>query len=134
MSRSNYSDDLDQWDLIRWRGAVRSAIRGKRGQAFLREMLAALDAMPQKELIIGELVTASGACCALGAVAVARGIDVSDLKPEYEPEAVAARFGVAEAFSREVQYENDEAMWVRETPAERWARMRRWVAEQIRVT
>ena len=22
MSRSGYSDDCDQWDLIRWRGAV----------------------------------------------------------------------------------------------------------------
>lgn len=42
MSRSGYSEELDQWDLIRWRGQVASAIRGKRGQAFLRAMLAAL--------------------------------------------------------------------------------------------
>lgn len=33
MSRSGYSEDLDMWDLIRWRGAVKSALRGKRGQA-----------------------------------------------------------------------------------------------------
>jgi hypothetical protein len=46
MSRSGYSDDHSEWDLIRWRGAVASAIRGKRGQAFLRELLVALDAMP----------------------------------------------------------------------------------------
>jgi len=47
MSRSGYSDDCDdQWSLICWRGAVKSAIRGKRGQAFLKEMLAALDALP----------------------------------------------------------------------------------------
>lgn len=32
MSRCGYSDDYDQWALIRWRGAVESAIRGKRGQ------------------------------------------------------------------------------------------------------
>ena len=38
MSRSGYSDDLDNWDLIRWRGQVSSAIRGKRGQGFLREL------------------------------------------------------------------------------------------------
>jgi hypothetical protein len=37
MSRSGYSDDLENWSLIRWRGAVASAIRGRRGQAFLRE-------------------------------------------------------------------------------------------------
>jgi len=29
MSRSGYTDscDMDQWDLIRWRGAVASAVR-----------------------------------------------------------------------------------------------------------
>ena len=31
MSRSGYEDGLEMWDLIRWRGAVASAIRGKRG-------------------------------------------------------------------------------------------------------
>ena len=51
MSRSGYTDDFDdQWALIRWRGAVTSAIRGKRGQEFLREMAAAMDAMPEKSL------------------------------------------------------------------------------------
>jgi hypothetical protein len=45
MSRSGYSDDLDPLALGRWRGRVASAMRGKRGQAFLREMLAAMDAM-----------------------------------------------------------------------------------------
>ena len=56
MSRSGYvdADDCDegeQWRHIRWRGAIKSAIRGKRGQAFLREMLDALDALPQKRLV-----------------------------------------------------------------------------------
>lgn len=46
MSRSGYSDDIDQWDLICWRGAVASAIRGKRGQAFLLEMWKAMTALP----------------------------------------------------------------------------------------
>lgn len=55
MSRSGYSDDLDSWSMIRWRGAVTSATRGARGQAFFREMLAALDAMPEKKLIADDL-------------------------------------------------------------------------------
>ncbi|ENQ7660184.1 hypothetical protein ACEQOL_006537 [Pseudomonas aeruginosa] len=38
MSRSGYCDDLDNWSLICWRGAVSSAIKGKRGQAFLIEL------------------------------------------------------------------------------------------------
>lgn len=40
MSRSGYTDDCDdQWALIRWRGAVNSAIKGKRGQQALRGRL-----------------------------------------------------------------------------------------------
>lgn len=35
MSRSGYSDDCYGWELICWRGAVNSAIKGKRGQSFL---------------------------------------------------------------------------------------------------
>jgi len=43
MSRSGYVDngDIEQWDLIRWRGAVASAIRGKRGEE-LRAKIAEL--------------------------------------------------------------------------------------------
>ncbi len=51
MSRSGYSDDCDNLQL--WRQAVDRAISGKRGQAVLREMLASLEALPQKRLISG---------------------------------------------------------------------------------
>lgn len=56
MSRSGYCDDID--DTLahgRWRAQVRSATRGKRGQKLLRDMLAALDAMPEKRLAPFEL-------------------------------------------------------------------------------
>ena len=75
MSRSGYSvdGDLDHWQLIRWRGAVNSAMNGKRGQAFLRELLDALDALPEPKLIDHDLVRYDGSTdtnlfCALGAV------------------------------------------------------------------
>lgn len=55
MSRSGYSDDIDNWDLIKWRGQVASAIRGKRGQLFLRELLAALDALPNAHQLVQEI-------------------------------------------------------------------------------
>ena len=45
MSRSGYTDDYDdgyEWANIRWRGAVKSAIRGKRGQATLKAILDAM--------------------------------------------------------------------------------------------
>ena len=138
MSRHGYTDDFGDDDplaLGRWRGRVASAIRGKRGQAFLREMRDALDAMPEKRLIARELVEGEG-CCAMGAVAIARGMDVSDLDPE-EPHCVAERFGIAEVLAAEIAYENDEH-WSRrddeDAEANRWRYMRNWVERQITPT
>jgi hypothetical protein len=107
MSRSGYSDECDGWDLIRWRGAVNSAIKGKRGQAILKEMLAALDAMPIKRLGKDELVTADGDYCALGVVGNARGIDMESIDPE-DSEWVAQTFGIAKALAKEIMWMNDE--------------------------
>lgn len=131
MSRSGYVDDCDDnWALIRWRGAVKSAIRGRRGQAFLREMIAALDAMPVKVLHPHELLTEAGNVCALGAVAQARGMDVSPLDP-YDAESVAAAFGLPEALTREIVFINDEVGWRSTSPAERWKWMRQWAVENL---
>lgn len=129
MSRSGYSDDMDdQWQFIRWRGAVASAFRGRRGVAFLTEMLAALDALPEKKLITEELEQ-DGAVCAIGAVGKARGMDMSRLDP-HEPETVAARFGIAHAMAAEIVYTNDEIK-DRQSPEERFTRMRGWIKNEI---
>jgi hypothetical protein len=130
MSRAGYSGDLDQWQLIKWRGQVASAIRGQRGQKLLTEMLEALDAMEDKALIGGDLVTPEGDVCALGALGMKRGIDMTEMDPE-EPGQVAAAFDIAEQLAREIVYMNDEG-WYGETPQQRWERMRAWVAAQIR--
>jgi hypothetical protein len=127
MSRSNYSEDLESWDLIRWRGAVASAIRGKRGQAFLREMLAALDALPEKRLIEDELVTPEG-CCGLGAVAIKRGLDVANVDA-HDPESVAAAFGITVALAAEIEDINDRGL--HETPEARFAFVRGWVTRRL---
>ena len=132
MTRSGYQDDLDQWDLIRWRGAVESAMRGKRGQAFLREMLAALDALPEKALDASVIVQQGEkpGCCAMGAVAIARGIEADALKIDPEdPEAVGKLFNISRAMAQEIAFYNDE--WGHETPEARWERMRRWVERKI---
>lgn len=108
MSRSGYTDDVeDTWRHIMWRGAVTSAIRGKRGQAFLRELIAALDAMPEKRLAPESLVTADGEYCALGVVGAARGIKLEEIDPE-DYTQVSKAFGLAESMAREIVYENDE--------------------------
>ena len=131
MSRSGYVDDNeDQWALIRYRGAVKSALKGSRGQAFLRELIEAMDAMPTKALAQDQLKNASGAYCTLGVIGAARGIDLDALDPG-DIESVAAKFGLSDAMAREIVYQNDEAAWRAETPEARWARMRGWAASWI---
>lgn len=131
MSRAGYSDDVDDnWDLICWRGAVTSAIRGKRGQAFLRELLAALDALPEKRLIADELEE-DGCFCALGAVGKARGLDLSSINTENWRQ-MADTFGIAEAMAREIMAENDNDFAHRvETPEQRFRRVRAWVERHL---
>jgi hypothetical protein len=130
MSRSGYTEDHDnEWQLIMYRGAVASATRGARGQKLLRDLLDALDKLPERKLIAGELEEA-GAVCALGAVGRERGLDMSGLDP-YDPDTIAGTFGIAPALAREIVYENDEC-GRNETPEQRFERMRRWVASQIK--
>lgn len=138
MSRSGYSDDCDSnWELIKWRGAVASAIRGRRGQAFLREMLAALDSIPAKRLISHDLVNLQGVC-AFGAVGLSRGLEMPNVDPYDWDDGVrngmARLFGIAPALAAEIMFENDEAgsYWREETPEHRWQRVRAWVEGQIK--
>jgi hypothetical protein len=112
MSRSGYVDDCDDnLAMGRWRGAVQSALRGSRGQALLRDLAAAMDAMEDKRLYRGSFATADGEFCALGALGAARGVKVDDLGDEEdccEPEMVGQRFGIAPAMAAEIMYLNDE--------------------------
>ncbi len=135
MSRAGYSGDYDDnWSAIIWRGAVTSSIRGKRGQAFLREMLETLDAMPEKRLISDDL-RVGGEVCAIGSVGARRGVDLEALDP-WNYDKIAEVFGIAPALVREIEFMNDEAggYWHPDTPERRWQRVRQWVAEQIKPT
>lgn len=124
MSRSGYSEDCENLQL--WRGAVRRAIRGKRGQAFLRELAAAMDEMPRKELIADELVREDGACCAIGVVFMSRSLATDQIDYE-DAESVGAAVGIARAMAAEIAYKNDECGAADEGPAQRWQRMRNWI-------
>lgn len=144
MSRSGYTDDYCDDDPLaygRWRAQVKSSIRGKRGQSFLRELADAMDAMPVKELITSELINSDGACCTIGVVCKSRGLDVSNVDVE-EPEQVGGLVGITRQLAAEIEYENDECgfateikdgKWTgrNETPEERWQRMRKWVNSNI---
>lgn len=163
MSRSGLHED-DYYDPLtygRWRAQVRSATRGKRGQSFLKDMLAALDAMPDKRLIAGELVfdgspefpwpyelediivggdqlvkgngetVRVGDVCALGSLCVRRGLDMSKFS-QGDPEFIADAVDVAHQLAREVIWVNDEDGRRGETPEQRFIRVRAWVAKQIK--
>ena len=120
MNRSGYTEDGgdDQWAHIRWRGAVKSAIKGKRGQAALREILAVLDAMPDKALAAGSFDTAEGEFCTLGALGAARGVALPKVDPD-DPDDVseeaAQALGLSRAMVAEIMYVNDKY-----TDDERW--------------
>jgi hypothetical protein len=130
MSRSGYSDCCDGWELIRWRGAVASAIRGKRGQQLLREMATALDAMPEKRLIAEELQTPDGEVCALGCVGRARSLDMTNIDA-WDTEQVSKAFGIARALAAEVAFVNDDWINRHSDPEKRWEIVRRWVKEHL---
>ena len=130
MSRSGYMDDCEQWDLIRWRGQVASAMRGKRGQAFLLEMWRAMQSLPEPKLIAHEL-EAEGAVCAIGSVGKVRGVDMSKIDPD-DYETVAAAFGIPHQLAQEIMYMNDEAEWRTETPEARFERMKQWIEANLK--
>ena len=127
VSRSGYSDECEHVWL--WMGAVKRALHGKRGQAFLREIVAALDALPNKRLIRDELVNEAGECCAIGAVAIYRGLDTSELG-YHDPSDVGEAFGIASSMAAEIEFRNDED-FDNVTPERRFELMRAWVVEQI---
>ena len=126
MNRSGYTDDFcDNWSLIMWRGAVTSAIRGKRGQDFLKRLATYMDAMPKKELVADDLVTADGEYCALGVALAAEGIDADPIMKhlgDYDPEwgyeggdedaywdGLSAALDIAGALAREIMFINDDS-------------------------
>jgi hypothetical protein len=133
MSRSGYSDDCDNIHL--YRGAVDSAIGGKRGQQFLKDLLCALDEMSEKKLISDELEI-GGEFCALGVVGRKRGVELAELNPE-DSWYIGKVFNIAESMAREIVYMNDEDYWSsgwykEESTENRWIRMREWVASNIK--
>lgn len=172
MSRSCYSDDYgDEYpgQLELFRANVERSIRGRAGQARLRELREALLALPVKELEAE--MFAGGApekprVCALGAWALAKaGGDVeraADMVPgdadDYDTARALGPSGWPRLVVLDAIYVNDLTEWVydavegphqspyaytgvphgpvlygrRETPAERYRRVLRWVEDKIK--
>jgi len=140
MSRLYYEDDYDYWQEGLQRGWLRSAIRGKRGQQFLRELVLALDALPTPELSCGALEDSkTGCCCAFGAVRRFRGPENIKLwfHPEEEdmtPDNLAEPFGVSPTLAWAVVQANDEDMNdgnTEQSRRRRWAEVRAWAVRHL---
>ncbi len=128
MSRSGYTYDGDPLDTGRWRAIIASATRGKRGQVFFKALVEALDELKEKKLIKGNLKDESGCVCALGALAMVRGVDPNNLDTYDYPE-LGKTFNIAPQLAQEVMEENDRGNL---TPELRWQLVREWAAKQIR--
>lgn len=139
MSRLYCEDDYDYRQEGLRAGWIRSAIRGKRGQSFLRELVTALDALPSPELSCGALEDlATGCCCAFGAVRRLRGPESVKLwfHPEEEdtsPDDLAKPFGVSLTLAWAVVQANED---MNESNTEqgrrrRWADVRAWAMRHL---
>ena len=135
MSRSGYVDaddeDASEQAYDSWRAEINTTIRSEHMQAFLVELAGAMDAMPNKILIHGELIDAEGDCCTIGVVCKARGVDVAGMDFE-DPDVVGFLAGIPCEMAAEIEYQNDEGGSRDESPESRWRRMRKWVARKIR--
>lgn len=136
MSRSGYSDECEHLNL--YRANVERVINSKRGQAFLRELGEKMDAMPDKSLIAGELVDASGQCCALGVICKSRNINAGNID-YFDPMSVGNSLGINHMMAAEIAFINDKCfdfdeskLRAQETPKSRFNRVRSWVSENIK--
>lgn len=152
--RIDCSDEEDfpgQFDL--WQGNCRRSLQGKAGQAALRELEAALLALPDKRLIANDLINGEGEVCAIGALAKQKGAINGRLVSlgEYDMEEVGVLLGMPRLVAWKVVYENDKGIdfeyetlpgpyrWPMErpqirvdvTPEIRYEKMLAWVREQI---
>ena len=137
MSRFWEDESDDPLDYARYEAAKRSTLRGRRGQAFLRELVAALDALPRPELSEGALGDRRTGCvCALGAIALAQGDSFDDLAKDngnWSLDETAERYSISPTLANEIISANDDwrdgnAVNVRRS---RWRHVRAWAVHHL---
>jgi len=137
-----YQDDyggFEPWMEGQQAGALRSAIRGRRGQQLLRDLVAALDALSVPELSAGALEHEElGCCCAFGVVRRYRGPDAVPLyyhptEEDLDPPHFTEPFNVAPALAWAVVESNEGWSDSNQESArrQRWARVRAWAVKHL---
>lgn len=155
MARINYSDEED-WDgqFELWNANIERSVHGKKGQWALRELEAALLALPRPRLVRNALAD-DGDVCAVGclvlALRVKRGddraavlaeLEASDPDDDEAAQRMAEPFGIPHLVGWKLVELNDiecEARWddlhkmrVEMTPEERYAHILAWVRSHLR--
>jgi hypothetical protein len=143
--RINFCDDEDfNNQALLWEANQERSIKGRKGQAALRELEAALLALPEKRLIANELENAQGEVCAIGALVKFSGkenprvgdsfgdhgeMSVGEAEIERITLDLAEALGVPRLVAVAIVYENDDR-W-EQTPEQRYERILRWVQHAL---
>lgn len=155
--RINYTDEEERpGQFALWDANCRRSMRGKAGQRELRELEAALLALPEKRLIDGALVDDEGGVCAIACYAKHKGVDLSNFDPEDESDEAGIAGGMPRLVAWQVVAFNDlhcDTVWevalgpiqrghgqykggiphVRPmTPEERYEKVLAWVRRELR--
>ena len=136
--------DFDDYDYEPWMegqaaGAMRSAIRGRRGQQLLRDLIAGLDALPVPELAAGALEDPETGCvCALGAVRLQRGAEAVPLSfdlddPDIDWRDLAKPFDISETLAHAVISQNEYSSKRNDEQSRRrrWQSVRAWAVGNL---
>jgi hypothetical protein len=141
MSRYSDCDDYywEPWMEGQSAGALQSAIRGRRGQRLLRDLIAGLDALPVPELAAGALEDPETGCvCALGAVRLQRGSEAVPLPFDPTDEdadwrELAKPFDISETLANAVVSQNEYGSKRNDEQSRRmrWRSVRAWAVGHL---
>lgn len=138
--RISYTDDEEfggQFAL--WQANCRRSLAGKKGQAALADLEAALLAMPDKRLIEGGLAC-NGDVCAVGALILARRVKggelaedvIEDLENECDDtDVVAEESGIPTLVAWKLVEVNDITYDENYSEAERYEKVLAWVRSKL---
>lgn len=132
--RINYSEDEDfsgQFEL--WQANCLRSLKGKRGQAELHELRAALLALPDKRLIHGALTHEDGGVCAIAAYGKHKGVDLEKFDEEFDSDEVGIAGGMPRLVAWKVVEMNDVEL-DHVTQDQRYSRMLAWVEQMLAVS
>ncbi len=123
--RLNWSDEEERpGQFALWNANCRRSLKGRAGQRELRELEAALLALPEKRLIKDALTDDDDGVCAIACYAKHKGVDLSKFDPEDESDEVGVAAGMPRLVAWKVVALNDivlDTVWeLADGPLNRW--------------